>query len=389
MLVSPYFQKFFNTLLAFSLSKENEDVFTTWQEIATAVISGQRQGNNKKYEDFLDFSEALFSQHALYVSEGRMWKFDADQYDLVLDKYNPVLKLSDCTIIGITGKDSLRIEGTAGTYYPLESKWQGTKGRGDWSRVGFGSDEVYATFDNYTIDCRQSEYTVDSARLFYEEYNKKNIIGKFSDKLLSNTNPETTTYPRFESYRKDLEFSDLAPHVKLYGGISLQGAKMNANGSADQKAMIKIFRYDKLLGVVAKSINFDISRDKEINAAVSEVKLLMGKDSIMHGGVALRYNSDKRELYLFRGKNGIEKSAFYDFYHTFELLPDVIFWDMNEPLIYLRNISQSGQSEVILESFDYYSAGKMDKFQNIADYNIVEKLKSIVETSGENELHSG
>ncbi len=192
--------------------------------------------------------------------------------------------------------------------------------------------------------------------------------------------------PRFESYRKDLEFANIAPHVKLYGGISLQGSKMNANGSADQKAMIKIFRYDKLLGVVAKSRNFDISKDKEINAAESDVKLLLGKDSLMHGGLALRYNSDKRELYLFRGKNGIERAAFYDFYHRLEMSPDVIFWDMNEPLLYLRNIAQSGQSQIIVESFEYYSAGKMDKFQNIADYNIIEKLKSIVETSGENEF---
>lgn len=386
MLVTPYFQKFFNAVVAFRQSKQSDDFFDSWKDITTTVITNQKQGNNKKYEDFLDFSIALFSQHALYISDGRTWKFDTYNYDLILESNNPVLKIEDCTIIGITGKDSLRIEETGGAYYPLEDTWKGLKGRADWTRVGFGTDEVYVTFGKYSIDCRQSDYSVDSASLVYEAYEKKNIKGKFSDKLLSSINPETTTYPRFESYRKDLQFDNIAPHVKLFGGIALQGAKMNANGTADQKATIKIYRYDKLLGVVAKSINFDINKQKEINASEADVKLMMGKDSILHGGVALRYNSDKRELYLFRGKNGIEKSPFYDYYHSFEISPDVIFWDMNEPILYLRNISQSGQSTVTFESFDYYSLGKMDKFQNIADYNIIEKLKSIVESTGQKEF---
>jgi hypothetical protein len=386
MLVTPYFQKYFSAVVAFRQSKRDEDFFDSWKEMMVAVIGSQKQGNNKKYEDFLDFCNSLFAEHALYVTDGRKWKFDIDNYDLLLENNNPVLKLESCTLMGITSDDSIRIEETSGSYFPLETRWTGSSGRVTWERAGFGADDVYVTFKNYNIDVRQSEYGVDSARLFYEAYAKTNISGKFSDKMLSRSDPETITYPRFDSYRKNLQFDDIAPHVKLFGGISLQGAKMNTNGDADHKAMIKIYRYDKLLGVVAESRNFDINKDKEINAAHADVKLLMGKDSIIHGGVALRYNSDKRQLSLFRGKNGIEKSAFYDYYHGYEITPDVIFWDMNEPTLYLRNISQSGKSEVTLESFDYYSAGEMDKFQNISDFNIIEKLKSIVETSGQKEF---
>lgn len=386
MLVTPYFQKFFEAVASIKQYSQNDDLFDSWNEVTTAVINGQRQGNYKKYEQFLDFSYALFSKHALYTSDGRDWKFEGDVIELVMEDNNPVLNIQDCSIVGITDKDSLRITGTSGSYYPLDNKWIGKKGRADWSRVGFGTDEVYVTFKNYTIDCRQSDYTADSARLFYDAYDKKNIVGKFSDRLLSFINPETTTYPRFESYRKDLLFDNITPHVKLYGGITLQGAKLNANGNEDNKAVIKIFRYDKLLGVVAKSVNFEINKDNEINASQADVKLLLGKDSMLHGGVTLRYNSEKRELYLFRGKNGIQNSPFYDYYHKLEISPDVIFWDMNEPTLYLRNISQSGQSEVVLESFDYYAAGKMEKYQNIADYNIIEKLRSIVESSGTKEF---
>jgi hypothetical protein len=388
MLVTPYFQKFFNTVLVFQSNTKDNDVWDQWKTMTDTVIMNLRQGNNKKYEDFLDFSYALFSKHALYITPGRAWKFDADIYDLMLEKGVPVLKFSDGSLIGVTEGDSIRIDPTSGTYYPLEQKFIGKSGRADWARVGFGTDDVYVTFGKYTIDCSQSQYSVDSAKLYYGEYKKSNIYGKFADKLLAHTNAEFSTYPRFDSYKKDLSFDNLAEHVKVSGGMELVGAKMNVYGTSDQKAVIKIYRFDKLLGVVARSKHFDILKDKEINAAQAEVKIVMGKDSMIHGGVALRYNIEKRELFLFRGKNGIEKSPYYDYYHGFEETPELIYWDMNEPEVIMRNIAVGGKSTVNFESFNFYRAGKMDKYQGIADYNMVEKIRTIVDKTGSNEFYT-
>ncbi|MEO5675242.1 MAG: hypothetical protein ABIQ74_11410, partial [Chitinophagales bacterium] len=343
MLTSPYFQKYFNSILAFQASKQDDYLWDQWKSITLSVISNLRQGNNKKYEDWLDFSLALFTEHALYISQGKTWKFDADDFDLLLENNIPVLKFSEGTILGITEGDSIRVEQTAGKYYPLDNKWSGTRGKSDWVRVGFGPDDAYVTFGAYTIDCSKTEYSVDSVKLYYGAYKKANIAGKFSDKMLSHTTPEHANYPRFVSYKKDLSFDDVAPHVKVFGGLQLNGAKMNLDGTSDHKAMIKIYRFDGLVGIIAKSRHFDIQKDKEINAGQAEIKLVLGKDSIVHGGITMRYNIDKRELFLFRGKNGIQKSAYNDYYHGFEENPELIYWDMNEPELIMRNIAVGGK----------------------------------------------
>jgi len=388
MLVTPYFEKYFNTVLTFQQSKQSEDLWDQWKSVTSSVITTIRQGNNKKYEDFLDFSFALFSQHALYISQGKTWKFDADAFDLVIEKDVPVLKISDGTIIGITEGDSIRVEQTAGVFYPLDKKWVGTKGRANWERVGFGPEDAYVTFGAYTIDCSQSGYSLDSAKLFYGAYKKSNIGGNFSDKMLSHTTPEYANYPRFNSYRKDLAFDDVAPHVKVFGGLQLAGAKMSLDGTSDHKAMVKIYRFDGLVGIIAKSRHFDIQKDKQISASEAQIKLVLGKDSILHGGLTMRYNIEKRELFLFRGKNGIEKSSYYDYYHGFEENPDLIYWDMNEPELLMRNIAIGGKSTVDVESFDYFRQGKIDKYQGIADYNFIDRLKQVVDQTGEKEFYT-
>jgi hypothetical protein len=388
MLVTPYFLKFFNTVLAFHETTNDLSIWDEWKGITDTVISGLRQGNNKTYEEFLDFSYALFAKHALYFSPTKTWKFESDVYDLRMEKNAPVLKFTDGSIVGITEGDSIRIDQTSGVYYPLDQKFAGRQGTSNWSRVGFGAEDVYVTFGAYSIDCSQSQYSVDSAKLYYGAYLKSNIYGKFSDKLLSHVNTEYTTYPRFDSYKKNLSFDNLADHVKVAGGLQLAGAKMNIYGTSDQKATLKIYRFDKLLGIVAKSKHFDILKDKEINASQAEVKIVMGKDSMIHGGVALRYNIEKRELFLFRGKNGIEKSPYYDYYHGFEATPELFYWDMNEPEVILRNIAVGGKSTVTFESFNFYRAGKMDKYQGIADYNLVEKIRTIVDKTGSKEFYA-
>jgi len=388
MLVTPYFLKFFNTVLAFQQTTKDAGIWDEWKGMTDTVILTLRQGNNKKYEDFLDFSYALFSQHALYISQSKSWKFESDVYDLVLEKNNPVLKFSDGAIVGITEGDSIRIDPTSGSYYPLDQKFVGKSGRVDWTRVGFGAYDVYATFGKYTIDCSQSQYSVDSAKLFYGAYLKESIYGKFSDKLLAHVNSDYATYPRFDSYKKDLAFDNLADHVKVSGGMEMAGGKMNIYGTSDQKAVVKIYRFDKLLGVVAKSKHFDIEKDKEINSDQAEVKLVMGKDSMMHSGVGLRYNIAKRELFLFRGKSGILKSPYYDYYHGFEETPELIYWEMGDPELLMRNIAVGGKSTMSFESFNYFREGKMDKYQGIADYNMVEKIRQIVDRTGEKEFYT-
>src|SRR4029079_16055263 len=47
MLVTPYFQKFFNTVLAFQQTTKDGSIWGEWKGITDTVIANLRQGNNK------------------------------------------------------------------------------------------------------------------------------------------------------------------------------------------------------------------------------------------------------------------------------------------------------------------------------------------------------
>ena len=388
MLVYPYFLKYFTALMDYQVANPGASIFDSWKEVTVAVINNQKQGNNKKYEDYLDFSISLFTENSIFQSAGHRWQLSSNAYELLLENDTPVLRIEDIDLLGIAIGDTLLVQNTGGKYFPLEEKWYGTSGLVDWQRAGFSPGEAYVEFGKYMIDCSQSEYTVDTAQLFLETIGQNDVSGKFTDRILSNNKPETSSYPRFQSFSKKLDFGNIAPKVELVGGLTLEGSKMIAYGTKEEKAEIKIYRYDKLLGVVARSKVFAIEKDVDINASQAEVNIMLGKDSIYHAGVQFKYDIENRQLVLLRGKNGIENSAFYDEYHKYELTADLIYWDMNEPYLYIRNLGTSGATPVNMESFNYYDVGYMNKFQNIADFNVIDRLKQISDQNATTEFYT-
>lgn len=388
MLTHPYFYKLALVTIAYQQGKPGADSWNSWKEVAVGVLANLRQGNNKQFDEYLDFSIGLFSGQLLYSTPSKTWKFRGGTYELLLQEKQPILSVADCDLVGLSETDSTVVYATEGQYYPLEEKWMGRGGRADWRRAGLDPEAVYVNLRHYQIDVRKSEYVADSAQLHYEGYRKAALYGTFRDKIHSALDTARLSYPRFLSSRTDLAFDDLIPHVRLRGGLELAGNRMAVFGNADAEAVLRIYRFDDQLGVLARSQRFSIRKDQEIHATQAYVKILYGKDSLVHLGIGLRYNAGKRELFLTRGRYGIFKSPFYDYYRGMEITPELVYWDMNEPELYLRNVAVTGKSTMVMESFDYYRAGRMDKFQGLADYNLIDRLKQIVDRSGERSFYA-
>lgn len=388
MLAHPYFCKLALVAIAYHEGKPGSESWSSWYEVAMEVLANLRQGNNKQFDEFLDFSVGLFSGQTLYGTASKQWRFRGGTYELRMQDKQPVLFVSDCDLVGLSPADSTIIYATEGTYFPMEEKWVGRGGRADWRRAGFDPDAVYVLLQQYQIDVRKSEYAADSVRLFYENYPKASLWGTFRDKILSTSDTDRISYPRFQSLRTDLTFDELIPHARLRGGLELAGNRMAVYGSAGAEASLRIFRFDDQLGVLSRSQRFAIRKDREVHASQAYVKIFYGKDSLVHLGISLRYNAEKRELVLTRGRYGIFKSPFYDYYRSLELSPELIYWDMNEPELIMRQVAVTGNSTMTMESFDYYRAGRMDKYQGLADYNLVDRLKQIVDRTGQRTFYA-
>lgn len=383
MLVYPYFLNFANALNAYAEAGISKDVFEDWQHVLSDLINGSKQGNNNEYGDFLSFSTDFFKNNALYTSAGKTWQSTSGNYQFKYENGKPSVYFEQLDLIAYTKGDTITIRETEGTYYPLEDIWHGVEGTVDWSRAGLDSSFVYVKFGKYTIDCSQSDYSVDSAKLFYQGLLEQDVLGKFSDKVLIENTAETTSYPRFQSYNHHITLNNLSDKVTFTGGISIEGNKMNGTGDGDQKAVVTIKRYDDKVGVIARSNSFQIKNFEEIISSDAEVSLFLGTDSIYHAGLSFRYKMTPEELTLLRGDVGISKSAFNDSYHGMEIYTDAIKWTMTDPVVNIQMITGAGKTPVTMESKSYFEKQKLDKYKNISDFNIINQLKKYVDKNAQ------
>ena len=102
----------------------------------------------------------------------------------------------------------------------------------DWQRAKLDKDKVYAEVKNYNITLKSTSFNSDSA-LFYSNYFAEPVLGKLSEKVISNLGYKKVRYPSFESYDKRLLIKDVFPSVDYDGGFTIRGRNLIGSGSID------------------------------------------------------------------------------------------------------------------------------------------------------------
>lgn len=367
----PHFELYLRTINDFVKGGKPDDLFNKWSDILIKVTKAQRRGETKDFMAYTAFADGLFSQGAIYVSESKTWLAKADNFTLQFDSVpQAVFPAVDLTVF--TSKDTINIKGASGVYYPLRNIWVGKKGRVDWSRAGYDPASVYADAKTYRIDVTQSDFKMDSVTFYNKQYFDFPLEGNFVDKLTPQKND--ISYPRFESFRKDLVIKDLAPNVKYVGGFSLNGNKVIGTGDEYNKATLLFFndKGEKVLS--AKSKEILLRKNESLSADKAEVSLYMGKDSIYHPGLNIIYKINLKEVDLYRGESGIASTPFFDSYHQHEIKTDALVWKLNEPFINVKMMSGAGKAPATFTSSNYFRKAELQKYQGVMDFNPVSSL---------------
>lgn len=368
----PHFYRYFLTLNTMIQSGQHTQHFHTWHEIVHGLLMEQKKGSYDDFMDFMDFSRALFEKNALYDSKAKSWIALSNNYQLQYEHKKPKVTFSNTTIICITSQDTQKINNTSGILYPLEHKWIGLKGRVDWARVGM--PEVYADINkNYTLQLDQSDIKIDTVTFYYKQLFKSPLLGTYFDKSMSQQG--NRSYPRFTSFDKNLDIGDIGPNVKYQGGFGIQGDNIYGAGDDASPSVVTFFSDHGKKILTARSPQFLIKKGQELASAKAEISLYMGSDSIYHPGVRLVYKFDKKELSLYRSRDGIGASPFYDSYHKKEIQTDAIVWRLNEPNIDLKMLTGAGQNAMELTSDNYFQKGEIEKYQTTKDFSPVHRLK--------------
>lgn len=383
----PHFNDYLTALNNFAESGAPADLFTKWESILDKVITGSRRGSSKEFSAYMDFSQGLFTQNAIYTSKSKNWIASSKDFDFSMDGDRPKLAFKSVDLLGATEGDSIWIRKTQGAYYPIEQKWEGKGGTVDWSSAGFKADEVYAELGTYTLDLTKADIKIDSVQFYNKALFSTALMGYYADKLSPHT--AATGFPLFVSYRTDLKIDDLGPNVKYEGGFALAGSQIRGGGDSTSKVSVSFYNDagKKVLQAWAKDLL--IKKKQSLAATDAQISLYMGTDSIFHPGVTLKYNMDKKELSMFTGSEGIAATPFFDSFHKKEIRAEQITWNLNSPELNIKMVGSAGKDPVTLTSENYFQKGELEKWQGAMDYNPISVIKMYSESSQSRVLDAG
>jgi hypothetical protein len=258
----PAIFQFASALQSFQLTRSNQ--LNSWLQIFQQWMATQPSAKN--IEAWSEFSSDFIKNEILKRGEGKNWQLDSCAYSFSLETDGPLLRVTTCNVLAYNSTDTIYIRNTRGNYNPLQNAWNGSGGKVNWNEIGNDSLNVECILSDYQINTYRSEYSADSAKLFFKTFQQNGMTGQLTDKILTVKNSETALFPKFSSYDKHIHFN-IASYTSLTAGILLEGQHLRAYGTADAPAQLDIQRFDQLKGVSARATIFDVKLGKEVAAA--------------------------------------------------------------------------------------------------------------------------
>jgi hypothetical protein len=377
----PDFYNYLNSLDLFIETHQPEPVFYEWSDVLQKLI-GSKSG--RPFLSFLECSIPLFGENLVSKSLSARWEIKNPDYHFFMDSV-PVIRFATSDLVCYSNDDSIMVYNTKGVYFPLSNRWIGKEGRVNWLRAGLEAGQAYADLHDYEIQMKYAKIMADSVDFHLKKYLTFSIKGKYADQAQADVTEERASYPRFDSYEKDIGIKDLFKNIDYMGGISLEGSKMIGSGSNSGDALL-VFKKDSKDLIRMNSRAFFIRPDK-INAASTSISIYYENDSIFHPGLQMKYIDEKKELTMSKDETMRTFSPWFDSYHKIEIYCEELTWILGESRIgfgMMRGPNQQGKA--VFESSNYYTLGRYDKLQGIDEQNPLAILKRFCEQKKKTEF---
>ncbi|MGB0849946.1 MAG: hypothetical protein ACPGTP_01760 [Bacteroidia bacterium] len=373
----PSFVLFTETML-YAKDSIEEPKYISWSKsLIPAINSG-----NKTFLTLITASRNLFKDNTIYSSSSKKWYSSDDNYRFIFEGNRVQIAFRDIDLVCQADVDRMVVYGTSGSYFLDTDEWEGSKGRVTWERVGFGKDNIYADIQGrYKVKFAVAELNVDTVLFTNTDFLSNQLYGSLRDRVssagnISQENLNKSKFPKFVSFRKDLELgSYLDNTVKFKGGYAMNGAEIVANGSAENPSTLEIY-YKKQLRVTAKSEYFSM-KEAKITSLASEVEILTDSGRIFHPKLNVNLNLNNKTLVMTRGKEGLERAPFFNNDHQIEIYVDQVVWKLELPQI---EFDMAGEdAKAIIESADFYKEVRYDKIpRGMLKYHPLSKMRDFV-----------
>ncbi|HUS87317.1 MAG TPA: hypothetical protein VMW76_08760 [Bacteroidales bacterium] len=371
----PHFISYLETLMSFINYDVDKEMFMTWLE-ALSQLSGDPGNPLSEVNKFTETGGLLVREGILYRSSSSIWKTTNRRYSFINDSIFRII-IPPAALICYSQYDSTIIENTRGIYVPAKNRWYGNGGTVTWQKAGISPEEVYASLGRYEVDVTRALFEADSVKFRHHIYFTEPVYGKLSDRAVKITNPESATYPRFETYQKKFFIKDIYKNVDFEGGLSFEGSSVRGTGDNFQPSIITMYRNDTLY-VKVKSTSF-IFNQQALNSQSTSFTLYLENDSIYHSDIAFTYNVKNREVNTFRSRFPTSRSPYFSSYHMMDMYFEYLSWKLEESKITLSRARGASMGQAFFESVSYFDLNEFHRLMALDEYHPLYRVSKFAE----------
>ena len=357
---NPQFITLINTILEIANNpKGSNTFFDAWKQSVESLLA---QKTLNVFDDFNKGIIDLLKENIINKTASCQWMTDEPSFTFIFDK-EPILKYNNVKIKCIAKNDSAIIFNTSGTFNMLTSKWIGTNGKVTWRRAGLGENSVYATLKDYKIDMRTAGYKADSVTFINKTYYEKPLFGVLEEKCVADVNPETASYPAFDSYDKLIAIKEIYPGVDYQGGFTMKGSRFLGSGNKEQDAILYIYRKDSVF-LTCRSKIYVFKKDMAVGRNTS-VSFKLTNDSVFHPGLLFKYNVRTREVTLIRDNDpqSMSPSPYFNTFHKLDMDFEQLTWPIDKNEIKMGTLKGSIINKAYFESANYFRESRYNEIQ--------------------------
>ena len=355
----PHFFEFLTAVVVVDNHAKGGSMLLEWLNVVEETV---KETTIKKLVMFFSFTKNLVAENTLRSSKSANWNVGSAVYNFEFEMIEPVIVFVSPFNLSCSAEGgSYEIKATKGRYYFVSNEWIGKNGVLDWESQGMSKDSVYAEINSYKIDTRKSLIVADSSFFWNKYIFKKPIIGEFINKVARGKQSEN--YPKFTSYRKNIELKDIFPNIDYRGGYKMNGKEFIADGGDYAEAKI-VFKSNGKDVFIANAKRFSLKSDR-ISSKEAGVKIYFDEDSIYHSNLQFKYIDSKRQLQLYRKSNSISGAPMLNTYHNVTMDFELLQWDIDGDIITFGSLPGTAESRVEFESVDRYLQQKFESMQGI------------------------
>ncbi len=381
LLAFPHFKNYINAITGAKMGRDTS-VFSRWHTVAEKTALAASGGKVKPLGQFLEFSADLLGSSALKTGEGGSvtWYIRGGKWEFgfVDSSAQAILIAQNVNLAGVRKADSVAIFNTSGTFFPYTLRWKGQSGKVDWRDAGLDST-VVASLRTYEVEVNKPLFKCDSVSLSYPLYFPgRLILGSLINNIEASSRDSSGSYPRFESFEKNLNIPKLGEGIEYTGGFKLWGNAIYGQGAPGLPASLLVYNKKREQIFAGKADLFVIRRESSIVGESVDARMKMNDGTeIMHPGAVMRLDIKKQYLSLDRGLKGSQKNPFYSTFYNMNLDAERVAYHFNADSIEIGAQvpgTKGGDRTVAFESSKLYEPATMIRMQNIAEKNPISSL---------------